>query len=272
MDKQSDEEECTQYVKILTFGDSLTEGFHRSGFAFHPYAIELERSIDAKFADKRKQVLVHQFGQSGEFTDHMVPRLSKLLNKAVASSYPYGVVCILAGTNDLSSGDTADEIFTRLEELYDMVLAHGTGYTVLVAITIPQASFSDAQYMGTRNAVNAKIKQYCTDKTARRISTAVYGDGDCDDKDHDRDRGNVVCVDLEQAIPYHSPRSQQEHTDTVTRTETVTGQTKTVTETGTEMILPVYWDDDLHMTPAGYDHFGRLVFTSLEHTLEALLT
>lgn len=158
-------------VKLLLFGDSLTEGYHSHGMRFHPYANKLEELLEASFPvtntaredDARRIVapfLLHQRGVSGEFTDEMVHRLEPILEHAAASGHPYDIVCILGGTNDLS--DPRNEpahIFGNLRSLYEQVHAHNANATVL-AITIPQSFVRERKYLETRAAVNQLIRQY----------------------------------------------------------------------------------------------------------------
>ena len=113
-----------------------------------------------------------------------------------------------------------------------MVLSHGgsqAAETVLVAITIPQASFLENSYVTRRTEVNSMIKQYCAEKVAESNSNSSSS--------------RIICVDLENAIPYYDTEGERDD---------------------------VHWDDDLHMTPAGYDRFGREVFTAVESVLERL--
>lgn len=226
-------EEEQRYLKILSFGDSLTEGFHRFGFAFHPYSKELTKKLDEKLAgmemiEKKAKALVHQRGLSGEFTDHMIPRLGRLLEQATAANQPYDAVCILGGTNDLSSDDSAEEVFHRLKQLYDQVLAHGDGKTVLVTITIPQSACKDDEYVSRREGINALIKEFSS-----------KGD------DSSSGQGRVVCVDAEKSLPFFTLEQEKDK---------------------------IIWDDALHMTPEGYDLLGRLVFTGIEDRMEHILS
>ena len=205
------------FVKVLAFGASLTEGYYNRGHKFHPYAIELEKCINKHYTDKGSDnhAAIHQFGLSGEFTSHMIPRLHDILTKSATS--PYKFVCILAGTNDLSLSDSGDEIFERLRQLYNMVLEHGDKQAILVAITIPQSFFTDSDYVGTRNTVNKHIKNFCLGINK------------------DSDQVRVITVDYENLIPYQ--------------------------ENG------IYWDDALHMTPAGYNRLGKFIFEHISHAL-----
>lgn len=182
LDDHHEGNDATQYLKALTFGDSLTEGFYHNGLSFHPYAIELTRLINKQHPEL--EAIVHERGLSGEYTDHMIPRLAGMLDRAAKSQHPYHIVCVLAGTNDLASDDFPNEVFNRLKQMYEQVLAHGDGRTLLVTITIPPSAFVDEEYVARRSAINAMIKEYS--------SRAVAGMG----------QGRVVCVDAEQGLPY----------------------------------------------------------------------
>ena len=206
------------FLKILAFGGSLTEGFYEGGYRFHPYATELERLIDKHYADSDsdKEVLIHQLGMSGEFTSHMIPRLHGILDRN--RSVPYDFVCIMGGTNDLALTDSGEEIFYRIEQLYQMTLSHGDSHrTKLVCITIPQSSCSDLQYIQRRGLINERIREFCRDNGSR-----------------------AILVDFEQLIPYESSSGAKEG--------------------GVSRPL---WDDNIHMTPAGYDVLGGLIFSCI---------
>jgi len=228
--EETSEENSARLLKVLTFGDSLTEGFHRFGFAFHPYSNELTKLIDEKYAeqeDNEKEAMVHQRGLSGENTDHMIPRLAGILDRVAKTGFPYHVVCVLAGTNDLADDDTAEQIFSRLKHLYEQVMMHGDGRTLLVTITIPPSAFMDEEYVARRSAINALIKEYSSSNN-------------CDSAAAGGERGRVVCVDAEQGLPYWSAPGEKD---------------------------TVLWDDALHLTPEGYDRLGGLVFSAIEPRL-----
>jgi lysophospholipase L1-like esterase len=173
-------EQSESNLKILAFGDSLTEGFYFGGYRFHPYATELERLIDKHYADSAvaREALIHQLGMSGEFTSHMIPRLHEILSKN--SSSPYDLVCILGGTNDLARTESGEEIFHRIEQLYQMTLSHGKNHlTKLACISIPQSACSDPEYVERRNYINERIRFFCRSNGPR-----------------------AMLVDFEQVIPF----------------------------------------------------------------------
>ena len=66
-------------VRILAFGDSLTEGWCDYGTKFHPYTCKLPTLIQS--VSKSVKVDVVNKGVSGETTDQMEERLPLVLNK-----------------------------------------------------------------------------------------------------------------------------------------------------------------------------------------------
>ena len=159
--------DAATFLKILAFGASLTEGFYNGGRDFHPYSIELEKCIDQFYCAQGidREAMIHQLGMSGEYTSHMIPRLYGIINRSL--SVPYKFVCILAGTNDLALTDSGEVIFERIKHMYNMVLDHGDGGTILVAITIPQSYFTDPSYIEKRDVINREIKKFCTEINTR---------------------------------------------------------------------------------------------------------
>ena len=218
----SDTSDDKKFIKILAIGDSLTEGYHKFGFSFHPYTNKLEKCCDEylKEISAAREVLISQQGVSGEFTDCMIRRLHGILEAAETNGHPFQIVCILGGTNDLSDeDDTPEIIFSRLKQMYEKVLAHGNA--TLAAITIPEAGFLDEAYISTRNGVNNLIKDFCASNPER-----------------------IILVDLNGHIRFFADTGQK----------------------NTEL-----WDDALHMTPAGYDKFGELVFENIKQTLAQVI-
>lgn len=224
-------------MKLLLFGDSLTEGFYSHGMRFHPYSERLEELLYANFPDVNTTAissaeeeerpvpfLLHERGVSGEFTDSMLSRLHGILTRTHETRYPYDIVCILGGTNDLSDPrNTPELIFGNLEQLYEQVFKHNS-HAIVVAITIPQSFVKDKKYLETRAAVNNLIMTY---------------------QKHDKDgQAKVLHLDLEHAIQYYDSEGH------VNRT---------------------MWDDGLHLTPNGYDVFGQLVFDTLKPVIPRYL-
>ena len=87
-------------LRILAFGDSLTEGYMDKGRAWWPYSSILCKHLGTEMSQVGKDVYVKNEGMSGELAVHMVDRLPIVLSDQ-APSEQYDVAVILAGTNDL---------------------------------------------------------------------------------------------------------------------------------------------------------------------------
>lgn len=180
-----------RHLKILAFGDSLTEGFYAAGMKFHPYADRMETVLNNALRERHLQVMVQQVGVSGEYTSHMIPRLKGYLNSSIES--PYRVVSILGGTNDLALDDSPIEIAERLKIMFDTVLQSNAD-TLLVVITVPQSYFLDERYLARRTGLNSEIKKFV----------------------HDSPMNNrIVLVDLETLLPYYKHEENVMKKDTL---------------------------------------------------------
>ena len=105
-------------VRILAFGDSLTEGWTNFGREFHPYSCKLHSLLQS--ICKSKSFNIVNRGISGETTDQMKTRLPRVLDK----DGPFELVIILGGTNDLgySFDKDGESLFQRLRSLHEMAL------------------------------------------------------------------------------------------------------------------------------------------------------
>ncbi|KAI8469530.1 MAG: SGNH hydrolase-type esterase domain-containing protein [Monoraphidium minutum] len=130
-------------IRILAFGDSLTEGWTQGGRRFHPYAGRLQallRSGDALGGggggDGGGGVVVDQMGVSGEMAADMRARLDSTLRRAAAGGAPsrYDWVCLLGGTNDAACGRGADEILSDLDAMH---AAASSACARVLAMTLP---------------------------------------------------------------------------------------------------------------------------------------
>lgn len=260
----SEKDVGSRLMNILTFGDSLTAGsYGQFNTIPHPYSTKLQACFDQRIRDLIEQeqymlppmsmasapvLTVVQRGLPGEYTEHMINRLSFLLENVNTNGIDkhskayYQAVCILGGTNDLGRvlPETALEVFENLREMYAMVLAHHPD-AILVAITIPQSRCMEKEYIESRNIINAAIREYCSAAQLASNTAAVCLQGSADGSGGTGTNtiGNscrVVCVDFEQAIPYRLMYNE---------------------------IDEDRWSDALHMTPQGYDDLGQLVYTHL---------
>jgi acyl-CoA thioesterase I len=146
-------------MKIVCFGDSLTEGYQSSQLfgadGFTPYGRYLQ-----KWLGGRGSVWVR--GVCGELTGDMQIRFAR----DVLSLNPDYVV-ILGGTNDLGWGLSPSVIVEHLVGMYAEAVSHGIQP---VGITVPSLggleSFPGAESPYTqaiqgREAVNSALKGYC---------------------------------------------------------------------------------------------------------------
>jgi lysophospholipase L1-like esterase len=119
-------------VRVLCFGDSLTEGFtFQEGREFHPYSIALRRHLQDHGHGSAE---VDTAGVSGECVVPSMPcRLDRILNEA---AQPYDWVIILGGTNDICSGLRAEDILPSLLGLHDSAKTNGSTRTL--ALALPQ--------------------------------------------------------------------------------------------------------------------------------------
>lgn len=197
-------------VRILAFGDSLTEGWCDFGTRFHPYT----RKVHSLIQSLSKSVDVVNRGVSGETTDQMRERLPLVLNK----EGPFDLVIILGGTNDLglSLNKDGEPLFGRLRSLHELALRYSP---LTVAVTIPETGYEVInRFTAVREKrlnVNALLKKYVQD---------------CDSK--------IILSDLSAKLP----RESLSHED-----------------------RRKFWADDLHLTPAGYDRMGEIIFEDIKH-------
>lgn len=147
-------------VRILAFGDSLTEGWCDFGAKFHPYTRKLQSLIQARA--KSKSVDIVNRGVSGEMTEQMSTRLPLVLNK----DGPFDLVIILGGTNDLgmSLNKDGEPLFRRLRSLHEIALRHSP---LSVAVTVPETGYEVMDRFTVvrekRLQVNALLKNYVQD-------------------------------------------------------------------------------------------------------------
>jgi lysophospholipase L1-like esterase len=139
---------------ILCFGDSLTHGMYVTADGewrnVHPYSLELQKLFPSS--------KVIESGVSGENLSQMLTRLPTLL-----AEHQPSLVIILGGTNDLQGKRDASSILVDLMKLHKMchqqILPNGQTIKSIV-VTIPPAAWFDALQEGTREVVNAQIKNF----------------------------------------------------------------------------------------------------------------
>jgi len=210
-------------LRILAFGDSLTEGYTDFGTTFHPYGPALYSTLK-KLMPNFAGIRVHVEGQSG---DCVLPSLggdfSERLQAATAKESSYDLIIILGGTNDLAYKFGADlegaqQIFEEgLKVLYEFVLAKTEAN--LLVMTVPERAM-DTRNSGmgrrakaNREYLNSLIKDWVQQQSER-----------------------VFMMDLAPMVPF--PRDKGEDYE--------------------EPFNESIWSPDgLHMSAAGYDFVGH---------------
>ncbi|EDO48313.1 predicted protein [Nematostella vectensis] len=149
--------------QILAFGDSLTEGYYRMGFGFHPYSIKLQGLLQSLPASNYEIITS---GWSGKTTTDLETHLRKELRK---KSFDIGI--ILAGTNDLGVKEPEEgkPLFGRIKYLHELFLKHNKN-TKTVALTLPETGYelSVTWVREKRKNVNEMLKAY-SDESAGRV-------------------------------------------------------------------------------------------------------
>ena len=130
-------------VKVVFFGDSITEAWEYNGGSFFPGKPYLNRGI------------------SGETTPQMLVRF----RQDVVNLHPEAVV-ILAGTNDIA-GNTGPSTVEMIEDNFKgmVEIAKANGIRVILASVTPVASYpwrpSVTDVPQTIERLNAWLKDYC---------------------------------------------------------------------------------------------------------------
>ena len=150
--------------RLLCFGDSLTEGWYHTGFAFHPYTIRLNELFaqEAKTCASSSGIELMNKGISGEVVNsEMMNRLPTILeNQGI-----FDFAIILGGTNDLASLQAAKDydLAKSIKSLHQM--AHAKGIKTC-AVTIPQTGFDmlpyAVDYVKYREDVNNEIRDFAS--------------------------------------------------------------------------------------------------------------
>ncbi|GAX79903.1 hypothetical protein CEUSTIGMA_g7343.t1 [Chlamydomonas eustigma] len=178
-------------VRILAFGDSLTEGMldFRKLEPFYPYATVLQ-SLMKQLGD---HVKVNHSGVSGERVNHsMRLRLQTELQRASTQGIWYDWVILLGGINDIGYGADNITVFEGLLHMYKTIHRY-EGKVVAVTCMENAASLdSEGQLRRSeehRRQLNVLIRQYCM----------KHGVGD----------EGALLLDLDKLIPYVSLETEE---------------------------------------------------------------
>jgi len=137
-------------VRILCFGDSLTEGYSSWGQIYTPYASNMKAWLEAAWTSTT--VSADVAGVSGDHVVSSYGFLSRIQSKCGQEAASYDWVIILGGTNDLAYGRTAEVVFEELKKVYQVALDHGAN---VLALTVPEA-YSDELSTATTQSLNER--------------------------------------------------------------------------------------------------------------------
>lgn len=157
-------------IRILAFGNSLTEGYRKYGFKYHPYTTRLQELLLSSVKNTNVIFEIVNHGVSGETTKDMTPRLAKILDDGAS----FDLVIILGGTNDVGTcREDADALFKRIKCLHEKVLKHNSA-TKTVAVTLPETGYETLsgyeKFMEKRLCVNELLRNFALDKERVVIS------------------------------------------------------------------------------------------------------
>ncbi|EDO38266.1 predicted protein [Nematostella vectensis] len=172
-------------LRILAFGDSLTQGETYNSTTYLPYTTRLRELMEKNGFGCFD---LDNAGITGEFVrDELINRLPGILEK----QGPYDLVVILGGTNDLSTHKTGDEeaLYKGIVQLHELSLKHGAKTLLL---TMPESDFfyKDLAATGTSYVKEEGEKGRVTvNEMLREFARKCEG---------------VYLCDIEKAIPQRS--------------------------------------------------------------------
>jgi lysophospholipase L1-like esterase len=222
-------------IKILAFGDSLTEGYTDFGTRFHPYGWALQASLKKllptltqptnSILPRPTKVTVDIEGQSGDCVLYSLDGEfeERLRDAAPAGEGKYDLIVILGGTNDLAYKmgkdlEGAEEIFTQgLKVLYNYVLQKTSASLLLMTVPERAIDTRDSELgrraKASRLHLNDLIKKWVAEQKER-----------------------VFVMDLAPMIPF--PEDGAEYDET-------------------PFDESIWSPDGLHMSDGGYDYVGE---------------
>ncbi|TVY35972.1 hypothetical protein LSUB1_G005602 [Lachnellula subtilissima] len=148
-------------LRILCFGDSLTEGYTHHGLSYAPYCTTMEKVLTAALPEEEWDISVDEQGVSGELVLYMGGRMDEIYASDRTSKEPYDLVIFLGGTNDLGYGRPANDIFTDIKNVLQMPLDHGAR---VVVMTVPECGVKSEKLDAKRDELNGFIWRFVEEK------------------------------------------------------------------------------------------------------------
>lgn len=155
-------------LRILCFGDSLTEGYYNYGAAFEPYKDAMCAKLSKAFPNL--QIDAEEDGLSGDLVNTPGGRFLRRIEKQFApgaadggtssssTSPPYDWAIVLGGSNDLAYQFTPEKIYAALQQTWAVPLARGCK---VLALTVPETGATGPakeKADAKRNKLNDLIK------------------------------------------------------------------------------------------------------------------
>ena len=156
--------------RILCFGDSLTAGTSPPNAEYFPYATYLEQALKDRGLEN---VVVRHRGMPGWTTQQMLKDLDGErtgLRSAIIGAVKQdpvnalSLVILLAGTNDMAHGSSADQIASNVRRLHDVSYENGVPRTL--AIGIPPSGYQSQVPSAAALAadINGKLEQFVSEE------------------------------------------------------------------------------------------------------------
>ncbi|KAK3694125.1 SGNH hydrolase-type esterase domain-containing protein [Podospora appendiculata] len=149
-------------LRILCFGDSLTQGYSSMGAVLRPYATTLVQMLEMAFPELDIETV--EDGAPGNTVKHgFLARMhgncgSPRLPARKRSDEGFDWAIVLGGTNDLAFNIPPADIFNKLKEVWDVALRKKTK---VLALTVPEAGIAGAEALDARRAeLNSLVKGY----------------------------------------------------------------------------------------------------------------
>ncbi|KAH8676489.1 SGNH hydrolase-type esterase domain-containing protein [Tricladium varicosporioides] len=157
-------------IKILCFGDSLTEGYTQWGSIMAPYSTKMKSSLMDGWGIGKDiggwEVGVETRGVSGEGVREMRGRMQRACSSPSNTAQPPHLTIFLGGTNDLGRGRRPIDIFNDIIDVISTPLSKGSR---ILLLTIPECAAKNAGLNFRRNELNKMLKHY-----AQEMSKDVY--------------------------------------------------------------------------------------------------
>jgi len=168
----------TTSMRVLSYGDSLTAGYHRNGRDFHPYATRLAARIGVKVDHVglsgwtiEQMIASQDLPACSDVCDRTWPGLKFKLQTAIEEGAAYTHVALLGGTNDMCTS-TPSSILTNIHALHQVAWDAGAQ---TLALTIPGMAVESSLRGVTlaREQVNAGIRRLVAESQGKALLVEV---------------------------------------------------------------------------------------------------